>query len=324
MWKKIILLMGISLLLIISGCKGGSSQGKSITDEDVRIGKEGLLIDFIKNSPPDSVYEGGIETQEGIFPLGINLKNKGASDIDKGILVFGFEKQYIEAVNEDDGKHEFDIKGKSIFNLNGDEEFITINANSKQLGDQTEKQVSTILATACYQYKTVLGTSVCIDTDIFGTELRDKACEVKDEEFSKGQGAPLTITKVETRMLPDADGNVVIPHFIIHIENKGNGEVINPNNYEKACSSEALNSEDFNRIKIKVQLSEEELDCSTGIRDTRFDVVLRDKKDIVRCTLENGIEKNSDAYTTPLKIELEYGYTFTISKDITIQKILKY
>ena len=56
---------------------------------------------------------------------------------------------------------------------------------------------------------------------------------------------------------------------------------------------------------------------------------LRDKEDIVRCTLEpsEGVELidiSRDAYTAPLKIELEYGYTFTISKDIIIEKVLTY
>ena len=51
---------------------------------------------------------------------------------------------------------------------------------------------------------------------------------------------------------------------------------------------------------------------------------LREKKAIARCTLKEGIPSNRDAFTSPLKIELDYGYTLTIPKDITIEKILTY
>ena len=51
---------------------------------------------------------------------------------------------------------------------------------------------------------------------------------------------------------------------------------------------------------------------------------LREKEDMIRCESkdEDDIPKNRDAYTSPLKIELDYGYTFTISKNIIIEKIL--
>src|SRR3989338_9039148 len=315
--KKLILVLSILFLIVLSGCKGTSS-GKSITDENVRKGFDGLAMAFIKNAPADKVFE------QSIFPIGIELKNKGASDIQNGFLVFGFEKEYVDAVARE-SKEKFDIKGKSIFNLNGDEEFMTLNAQAKKVGSQSETHPSTILATACYPYKTILGTSVCIDTDIFGKQLRKKACQAKDLEFSSGQGAPITITKVEVRILPNADNDPtkVIPHFIIYKENKGNGEVVAEDKIEDVCSKKPLGFKDFNKVAIKASLSDKELNCNSGETE-KAEARLREKKDIVRCTLEEGIPSNRDAFTSPLKIELDYGYTFTISKDITIEKILTY
>ena len=315
--KKLILVLSILFLVVLSGCKG-SSSGKSITDEDVRKGFDGLAMAFIKNAPPDKVFE------QSIFPIGINLKNKGASNIEKGFFVMGFEKEYADAAGRE-AKETFDIKGKSTFNLNGDEEFITLNAEAKKVGSQSETHPSTILATACYPYRTILGTSVCIDTDIFGKQLRKKACLAKDLEFTNGQGAPIAITKVEVRMLPNADNdpNKIIPHFIIYLENKGKGEVIAEAKIEDVCSKKPLGFKDFNRVTVKAFLSDKELNCNSGETE-KAEGRLREKKDIVRCTLEEGIESNKDAFTSPLKIEIDYGYTFTISKDITIEKILTY
>ena len=314
--KKLILVLSILFLIVLSGCKGSSSN-KSITDEDVRKGFDGLAMAFIKNAPADKVFE------QSIFPIGIELKNRGASDIAKGFLVMGLEKEYADAVKE--AKETFDIKGKSIFNLNGDGEFITLNVQAKKVGSQSETHPTTILATACYPYKTILGTSVCIDTDIFGKQLRKKACQAKDLEFSSGQGAPIAITKVEVRMLPNADSdpNKVIPHFIIYIENKGNGEAVAEDKIEDVCSKKPLGFKDFNKVAIKASLSDKELNCNSGETE-KAEARLREKKDIVRCTLEEGIASNRDAFVSPLMIEIAYGYTFTISKDITIEKILTY
>ena len=318
MTKKIIFSLLVLVVLVLTGCNGGSD--KSITDVDVRTGFEGLVMEFTKNAPPDKVFE------DSVFPIAIHLRNKGASDVKEGFFVLGFEKTYVDFADRKKEITEFEIKGKSIFNLNGDEEFITLNAETKKVGAQSETHPSTILATACYPYESTLGTSVCVDTDIFGTKLREKACQVKDLQFGKGQGGPVTITKIETRMLPDADPDldVVKPLFIIYVENKGKGEVITSNKIKSACSSEALNYKDFNRIEIRASLSGKELNCNVAGQESGAEIRLREKKDMIRCILNEGIGRNQDAYTAPLKIELNYGYTFTISKNIIIEKILTY
>ena len=126
-------------------------------------------------------------------------------------------------------------------------------------------------------------------------------------------------------MLPDADNdpNKIIPHFIIYLENKGNGEVVAEDKIEDVCSRKPLGFRDFNKVTIKAFLSDKELNCNSGEAE-KAESRLREKKDIVRCTLEEGIASNRDAFASPLKVELDYGYTFTISKDITIEKILVY
>ncbi|MCH8003394.1 MAG: hypothetical protein IH934_02085 [Nanoarchaeota archaeon] len=233
-----------------------------------------------------------------------------------------------------------EIKGKSIFSPNGDQELITINAQTKKIGAQSETRPSTILATACYPYKTIFGASVCIDTDIYGERRGKKVCSITDLRFGEGQGAPVAITKIETRMLPlPEDSNLVKPHFLIHIENKGNGEVVELSKVEQACTSERLDYRSFNTIIIKASLSGKPLDCRIKKEGPKAEppppapttIRLRDKENLVRCTLElipgevdELIDINRDAYIAPLSIELEYGYTFTISKDIIIEKILTY
>ena len=350
MYKKLILIFGILILIVIAGCEGRffkkvSGRDSPITDADIRQGTEGLTMAFTKNAPPKNVFEGtGEEDGTGVFPVAVKLENKGSFDIkDTEIkdvngdvenivnptLVFGFEKTFVDF--ERDSNQKINIKGRSIFNPNGGKEFITINAQAKRIGEQSEKQPSVILATACYPYKTIFGTSVCVDTDVYGISQGQKACNVATSDFKNGQGAPVAVTKVETRILPQ-DGNKVKPLFLIHIENKGNGEVVKLSKTGAACTKEALDYKDFNTILITASLPGKLLDCRINKDGPEAKppapavIRLRDKKFMVRCVLKNvdAIDADIDAYITALSVNLSYGYTFTISKNIIIEKILTY
>ena len=333
--------LAILFLLAIGGCDS-SKKKSSLTDADIRVGTDGLEMKFLQNAPPLNIFEGGS------FPISLKIKNAGASNIgdnpattdvveQSGIVVLGFEKAYVDIITP---KMEVKIVGKSIFNQKGDEDVKSVNAWAKKIGGQSETHPSTILATACYPYKTILDASVCIDTDVTGQRRGQKSCTIKELDFGDGQGAPLVITKIETMMLPQQDETKIKPHFIIHVKNSGNGQVIRReateegkpvNILEKVCSSEPLSymkEKDFNTFNVKAMLSGVELDCNPdenigpGVTEAR----LREKEDMIRCTYDKdgGIGIESDAYTAPLKIELDYGYTFTISKDIIIEKVLTY
>jgi len=90
--KKLIFIFMVISLFLIAGCEGSSKKETPITDFDIRKGIDGLDMEFTKSAPPPSVFEGGI------FPIALNLKNKGACHIGsgtgdcttekKGVLVF--------------------------------------------------------------------------------------------------------------------------------------------------------------------------------------------------------------------------------------------
>jgi len=314
--KKIILVAGIIFLLAIAGCTSGSKDKNPITDIDVRKGVDGLVMTFITNAPPappKSVFEGSK------FLVGVKLENKGASNIENGLVVFGFEKAYVDGVEEKDKEAKpINIKGKSIYNPAGDEDLIKINAQAKTAGAQSERHPSTILATACYPYQTIFGNSVCIDPDVYSERKTQKVCAMGSLASDTGQGAPVAVTEVETGMTY-VDENNAMPQFLIHVENRGNGEVTNPDPgiINKACTSGSLEYRNLNILKISASLSGASLKCVPE------EIRLKEKKGISRCDSEISIPKTRDAYTAPLEIKLDYGYTFTIPQDIVIEKILK-
>ena len=329
----VVCILMLLLFLILSGCKssGTSSRQAQLADSEFRKGTEGVVIAFLKNAPPDKIFE------ETLFPIALSIKNNGATDIGalsassslytgNGYLAVGTEQAYVSVIPEGQFIQPIEnFHGKSPLSPKGSTDVKTFEATSKRIGTQSETHPSTVFVTACYPYKTSLGTSICVDTDPFGLNNRKKVCTVKDLSFSGGQGGPVAITKIEARMAPSQDTDTIVPYFILTIENRGNGEVIrsDDNKLRDACSSNPLQYTDFNRIKVTATLGGLPLTC--GIGDS-FEATLRlrNKKDMVNCYLKDGVSKDIDPYTSPLRIDLDYGYTFTISKDIIIQKILRY
>ena len=79
-------------MLVVAGCEGGTKkEQRPITDVDLRKGTDGLTMEFVKNAPPESVFE------DTVFPIAVRLHNEGAEDIkESGKLVFGFETAYVD------------------------------------------------------------------------------------------------------------------------------------------------------------------------------------------------------------------------------------
>ncbi|MBS3098213.1 hypothetical protein J4209_05455 [Candidatus Woesearchaeota archaeon] len=319
-----LILMVISLLFLI-GCKGGT-QGP-ITTVDIYKGVDGLKMNFLKNAPSDEVFE------NSVMPVYIELRNEGAYNIVMGYLTVSLEEDYMEITNwpikkpitgiVSDNQLVFDLKGKSKVSIEGEQGIVSLTANTKAIDELSEKHTSTILASACYEYETKLSQTVCIDTDVYNLRETEKACEVKDISLTS-QGAPVAITKIETEMLPHQDVAKIRPHFVIYVRNKGNGEVIDRGYVAEACSSAKISKDKYNVVAITAFLSNKQLDCDVTESDMIGYLKLKDKEDTIRCVLEEGIEEREGTYSTPLNIELDYGYTVSIAKDIEIKKIRKY
>ena len=346
---KITPFMIILIFAFVVGCTASStSKPKEI---DVFVGVQGLAAEFAKTAPPPRVFE------SSSFPILLKVSNKGAYSVSdkKGVISIGMEKDYVNGLNvqqgdttyswDDTNQIYYDISGKTQINPKGDEILIPMSAKTGKLDPQRETRTSTITATLCYPYKTTLSTTVCIDPDAAGIRPGKKVCNVKEIAFSSGQGAPIAVTKIEPQMIPELDQDIVKPQFLIFIENKGLGNSVDINNYHNVCGKSdfgdgTAGSRDIKNIWNVAFLrayssGNKQLICcpnlegkcdETGndpVKMTGF-VRFRDKKDFVRCTLKDGEKKNSDAYTSPLRVEIDYGYVQTFTSNFIIQKPLKY
>lgn len=332
--KKILGYSSITLILMLVVIACTTQTNKKTTEVDVRVGFNGLLIDFLKNTPPQKVFEGDM------FPVMIKVKNSGAYSMKgdkKAVISLGVEKDYIgklnllgnEKIQKIDNAASFNLEGRSIANPRGEEKVISYNLEAGKIDPQSEAHPSTITATLCYPYETVLDATICIDTDVNNLRPSKKVCNAQDLILNNGQGAPVAITKVEISMLPaqisEKRSEKIKPQFLIYVENKGNGLVIKNEAVDDFCTKSDTSHENFNIVYVDVSLSNKPLECQIDKKERELGhIKLKDKKDIIRCSLDEGIDRNQDPYFSPFKVVLNYGYTHSISSNYLIQKLVSW
>ena len=284
------------MLVMISGC---GQQGEF--NPEIHKGTQGLIIEVLKNSPPAEIYEGEN------FKIVTRLINKGAYQINNGILLLTLEKDFVEVTGSE--KINFNLKGKDAYNLWDDEKIISYDLNAKLLDAMSEKHESTFYLTSCYDYETIASFDICIDTNPYNKKSTTPVCEVKPLS-SSGQGSPVAVTNVEQDISEDADS--IRPMFNIFIQNKGQGDVITPGNAELVCSSGKIDRNNFNTLVLEevefsnYKKSKGQITCSPQV------IKLDQGQTEIRCSVKSGlISKNTPSYMTTLKIHLKYDYTFT-------------
>lgn len=327
-----LLMVGILLFLVLllASCnilKGGTSPQAY----PVRVGTDGLHMAFTSNTPPASVFA-SLPEFESVFPVVIELNNLGATDITNGFLTLGLENDYmelasweleelpLEAVGASGKTLSFTLQGKSAYAPQGQRELLPFTIRAKELDQQSLHHTSTISLTACYEYETKASTPVCIDPDIYNLKPVEKVCTIEPQQLRGGQGGPVAIVKIETKMIPK--DNSIVPQFILYFENRGNGLVVHKQNIDKACTSLGLKPQEWAKLHLD-DISFSDFSLQQGQFTCSSDVVpLKEKKGFMRCTLQPGLLDTSiDAYETPLIVSFSYGYTFSISKDVVLERI---
>lgn len=344
LYNKLIILLLVIILSILSSCSGGYGKEKHVLDIEFHKGTNGVDFDVVGLIP--EIYE------DTTFKLAVNLFNKGAYDIlpGSGYVNLNLEKDYMcladtassDAKQCSDGVdtirmlgeslQEQQLKGRSMANPPGDFELIEYNVLARPIDKQSFEHISNIGISACYQYKTDLITEVCIDPFFYELGVIEKPCKVESKSFS-GQGAPLSITKIETQILSDGE-NSVRQMFIITIQNAGNGEIIHKDMVDKVCTSSHLPSNAFNVVHLKsveflngvykFDRDDENSNIECTFSNKQKETRLKNKKAEIKCVTKQPITSDIGTISTQMKIVIDYGYTLSKSQQIKIKRIGTY
>ncbi|MBD3354629.1 hypothetical protein GF361_01430 [Candidatus Woesearchaeota archaeon] len=281
--KKILILLVIGFLILVTGC-GRTTPNLEPELIEYHKGTQGLEMNFVRNLPPDEISEGSE------FIIGLELRNKGAYDIENGeISVSGYDQSKIQ-INEH-GKY-FNIEGKKPGFPEGGYEIINFRGKNIDFPKIKETDPARFKIITRYDYQTEAGAEVCINPDIYShVKTKEKICEPKEIILSDGQGAPVAVTKIQQEAVPFE--NRIRIKFNIYMENKGEGD-----------------------IKDNITLDEVRL-ANVPITCTKNNIELEEDEKI-ECYTE--ILAGAGAYLTSLSIKLDYGYISRIGKIVQIRK----
>ena len=301
------------VVVFLAGCDSGGEELK----KDIYQGTQGVFVDIF--DLPNEVNE----NEE--IPFIVKVENKGPYDT-IGRIVVSTERDYMGIKGQNSYVAlDFNLEGKTVLNDIDDFEIFNVPLYAKTLDPLSETHDTFITTYTCYQYKGLGYADVCIDTDPYEVGDVDKACSVQSSiSMSGGQGGPVVIEKIEPKML--IDGDVIRPQFKIYIRNSGKGTVIQKNSINQVCSGSSLNIATYNTMTLsEVEVSGKKLSAGQ-IECIPQNLQLKDEQDFVTCTVVpgQGISRNMLSYGSQLKIQIDYGYAESTTKEISIKKILNY
>jgi hypothetical protein len=311
---KIVLAMAIIVLsTILSSCIS-MPYTPSI---DYRIGTKGLEMTLDGPSKIE-IYEGETGIKE---EFSLKVENKGSVTVenDEMYTLITLPDTFLKATNppimtledvssyngqvgveEINGKTRYDKDGESISH------YFTLEANPPK----NQGATATIKAELCYKYKTVLSTSVCINTV---KQEKGKGCKISTYSFSNGQGAPIRINSVEVRELRNDDGTTT-QKIVMDIDNV-NGNIFSlpdGDSFKEGClAKEKINSFNIERALLGTI----SLNCNKGNKA----VSMKDNERQLECDVPSSLQSNAVGFLdTTLYIELGYGYYDSIEKTVDI------
>lgn len=309
--KKVLVIMSLVLMIAASGC-GGIPGRNTEPDIGYKRGTQGVVINFMPNYPRPTMYD------NEPFDVLIEVRNKGAHTVGTGgdaVYLSGFDTGIISDISTFGEPLPGNFEGITEFNSDGGYDTVQFQGNIVPLSIKNlDRYQATVLATACYGYKTIGSENVCIDPNPFSATNERKVCTPGAVSFGS-QGAPIAITSVEVEPTPRTT------RFKIHISNAGGGTVFKPGADKLAkCNPYHTQGLEYNEVGY-VQLANVEVAGKTitpsckPVSDSG-EVRLNNGQATIFCEL--GGLGTGPAYTSPLTVELQYGYRSTISRSIEI------
>ncbi len=319
--KWLTLAIILSLVVVITGCGGGQTTGKSFIG-----GTESVTASFLAGNPPETVVDGD-RTNFGIV---IKLENVGETDIKDNegyIQIQGLDQGVYSPDNSGGFKRNIgDLRGaKKNFDgtvLNGATgtvEFTGLSYGPSIQGDLQQ----TVWADICYKYGTKAVSQLCIKSDTEQILSDKKICEVEGEKKPENSAGPIQITSLKQSFA--GTGKMALTVVVTHSGKTGN-TFYNPT--ENMCNDVESNGQ---RGKVKVDFKNIQIggrsvpvEC-TGLDSDKTIRLYKDGTGKETATLYCTIDTSSasNVVEVPIEAELTYKYMQNIQKPITIRHVAR-
>ena len=312
--RILLVLILVIIATILISCRGGTGlfsgkdpkQNTAIARERIYTGTDGLTMRFMPNLPPAETYD------TGSIQIIAEIRNLGTDKIENAkFYLSGYDTGIIQ--NIDNFKELNNLEPKSEFLLDGGYDTVTFGSSGTiKIPKGADEYNPRFVLSTCYNYKTVATPIVCIDPNKQNPAIKERgACQMQSVSVG-GTGAPVAVDRVSL------DSTIDKAFVRIELSNAGKGQVLTNNAVGQKCPYK-LGFEDLDEITYTITLSGiPPTKCSPDLgKQGKPTVKLGDGRAIITCEFPIAKEKGL-AYSTPLQIELNYGYTESIYTDVRI------
>ena len=299
----------ISLLLVL-GCQGGFFKGQTsqMNTYQFRQGIEGIKMQFLEGMPPKNMFVGTD------FSAGLRIKNMGAYDIQDRAEIKIVAPPSSFSFSEGNTK-QFTMTGKSLYQKEGEEDILIfpmralcyIGYGGTKATTVKKNMTAKMQAIACYYYETTASADICIDPRKHIRQTSDKpVCNMQAITFSGGQGGPVGLVTVSPTIIPRSETEATL-QIKLSIK-KLAGKDVTIYNQDASCDEPKKQ----NKVDFEVQVGRQRLLCEPS------QVKLK-QTDAVGAVCNVQIQTASDAYTTPISVNMKYKVKQGIIKDLSVE-----
>lgn len=308
MKRGALILLVLALAVLLAGCpRTGEPR------ENWRVGSQGVFMQIVPNLPPPRIYD------DQPLELVVDMENLGAWDVGgpgDRVYLSGFDPNLItgipitgELMPVMEGITQFGPGGLGTVSFTG----IVRSLNFRNV----DRLVQPLLITSCYGYETLASDTVCIDPDPFSRSSEVKSCIARTAGMGGTQAAPVSVGPVQVEPSPGRT------RFQISVTNVGGGDLYRPGGqYLQRCSpysSAKLDFSDVDRVLV-ADVSVAGVSILPSCRPLVNGFLrMTNGRGQMFCELSNI--QGASAFTTPLTVELKYGYRDTLARQVTILRV---
>jgi len=307
-------LVGIMFILAFGAASSGCP--KNTNDKTVNPypeGTTGVVVDFLENSPPPEVVDGG----SAPFDIIVDLENVGAVNIPKDnvqVIISGLYPEMFSKTDADFTKNpdddlngaQKDLEGNLIPGSKLQVAFTGLNYKGALEGNM----VFPIRADICYKYSTKATGKFCARSNVLSTA--PGVCEITGTKTIFSSGAPIQVTSFSENVA----GTKKVS-FTFKISLKGNGLLF------KQGTSCANNYANKNKLYVEVNTGISGLSCQ-GLSDRPGNspnsgyLRMVSGEATLTCTQELG---GTTDYSTPVNLLITYDYLDSKPTEITVKHL---
>lgn len=311
--RKFIFLLVFSLVFL-SSCSLNNNLSQSDVgevDNSYKFGNVGVTLN-IENLKRSEIFE------NSAIQFLLSIKNEGQHNSNVIISEPTYDSKYFESIqlqNDFSFNEIFLIDGKSIYQNIAHENKIPIEIMASTLPATQDQRTEDLVFSICYDYKTYFEEDVCVDTDVYDLKNDESVCTVGEKSFSKGQGAPIKVNKLDVYYQKTSD--IIVPIIEFELRNSGQGTILTNKGYDLLCTS--TSNSDAGSLTNEISLTKLKFSKFTLSDFDCDEISFENDVANVRCTLNDGITGFSESEGNFLaKIEMEFSYYYKDAKTIPI------